>query len=157
MFFALVIPVDLGAEIRNYNPAKVCRSYDHHPTFRSARCINLYLKEIKKVLDNWYEDDHNIPAAGTITVKFYSERETEIVRNLINGPVLGLAKQFGGMTYEVLILTPTDRFKQPVDIVIIHELTHVMDFHNNIMNTGSPAAEIMARDVAVTVYFALFK
>lgn len=158
VFLALVLPIDLSAEMRDYNPTKVCRSYEHHPTFRTDRCVTIYLKEIKRVLDFWYDENHTIPNASLLKIKFYSESDSAIVRNLMgSNRVLGIARELDNSFYEIIMLTPTKDFKIPVDIVLIHELAHIMDFHNNIMEIGSETAEILARDIAVSVYFSLFK
>jgi hypothetical protein len=90
-----------------------------------------------------------------VTIKYLTENESAIVRGMIGGE--GLLGKTDIEESKIWILTPTAYFHEPMEMVIAHELTHILQGQNKTPSLAiDDKAEIEARDISAEVFFYLF-
>lgn len=100
-------------------------NYQHE---RSMKCVNFLADEINKYLIEYeYPKDR-------VKIIFDTEDQTKAVREIMER-LYGITLEENNGTYKVIILGPmNDNYDVPVELIILHELIHVYQMHNNTDN-----------------------
>jgi hypothetical protein len=151
---SLLVPISLSAHVIEQSPVqKACseRKADL-PSWRSSKCVRFIGKMVENLMSGMYGP--SVEFKGPVDIKYLTSDESDVVRDMIGEGLLGRTDMDKS---KIWILTPTSYFNEPVEMVLAHELTHILQGQNKLPSLlDNNRAEMEARDISAEAFFYLF-